>query len=158
MFSFKNYLPCRDLNPDLPSTKPMHYQLSYPGLDSKPKILKTSLIKVLELKWRSSHFENLNILIAKYQQLHCVSIYYCQSMMQFLCCDQIPWRSINKTSAFDAIQLKNYNFVFYTKGLTFWLLVTSKMCLIGVEHCQNKEMCAKCVFKCHLATTLGQIQ
>ena len=37
LFSLKNSRPCRNLNQDLHGTKPICYQLSYPGLDSYSK-------------------------------------------------------------------------------------------------------------------------
>ena len=39
LFSLKNSRPCRDLNPDLPGTKPICYQLSYPGLDGFQRVI-----------------------------------------------------------------------------------------------------------------------
>ena len=45
LFSLNNSRPCRDLNLGPPGTKPIYYQLSYPGLDG---INKTSFLGVVK--------------------------------------------------------------------------------------------------------------
>ena len=53
LFSLKNSRPCRDLNPGPPGTKPICYQLSYPGLDYI-QIVKIE-ITFFQLRWECVH-------------------------------------------------------------------------------------------------------